>query len=148
LDNQKISSIIYRLELGRHDVVWTGLIDETIDALRELRSEVEDRDACIDQIDAALCNYVNNVGDEYTPIQEWDESIKRNFETLYEAYDTWHKDHKIVGKISRDEYVDRQRRITEECLNYLKHTMHRIMHGEDPKEYINRQIDRLTSELS
>jgi len=50
----------------------------------------EEQVRAIDDLDAALCQFLNNVGDEYDP-RVWIPSIKRNFADLAVAYNECHK---------------------------------------------------------
>lgn len=64
-------------------------------------TELEDLRVAVSEIDGALCNYCNQVGDPYDPPSEWDESCKHSFKRLREAYNEWHKNHDIVGELSQ-----------------------------------------------
>lgn len=63
-------------------------------------TELEDLRVAVNEIDGALCNYCNQVGDPYDPPSEWDESCEAAFKRLCHAYNEWHKNHDIVGETS------------------------------------------------
>ena len=63
-------------------------------------TELEDLRVAVNDIDAALCNYCNQVGDPYDPPSEWNESCVASFRHLCDAYNEWHKNHDRVGEIS------------------------------------------------
>lgn len=64
-------------------------------------TELEDLRVAVNEIDGALCNYCNEVGDPYDPPSEWDASCEASFKHLCDAYNTWHKNHAIVGEMSQ-----------------------------------------------
>lgn len=64
-------------------------------------TELEDLRVAVNEINGALCNYCNQVGDPYDPPSDWDETCRHSFESLCEAYNEWHKNHDIVGEISQ-----------------------------------------------
>lgn len=63
-------------------------------------TELEDLRVAVNEIDGALCNYCNQVGDPYDPPSEWDKTCEHAFQRLCEAYNEWHKNRKIVGETS------------------------------------------------
>lgn len=64
-------------------------------------TELEDLRVAIKEIDGALCNYCNQVGDPYDPPSHWDKTCKHAFQRLCEAYNAWHRNHDIVGELSQ-----------------------------------------------
>lgn len=64
-------------------------------------TELEDLRVAINEIDGALCNYCNQVGDPYDPPSKWDATCEESFKRLCEAYNAWHENHDIVGEISQ-----------------------------------------------
>lgn len=42
-------------------------------------------------LDQALCNFCNDAGDPFEPVSLWDDSVKRAFRVLCDAYNEWYK---------------------------------------------------------
>ena len=51
-------------------------------------SNMTDEEAALD---AALCNFCNNVGDPYEPVSRWEDGVERSFYVLRDAYNEWYK---------------------------------------------------------
>lgn len=64
-------------------------------------TELEDLRVAVNEIDGALCNYLNQVGDSFEPVSQWDEFCKAGFRRLCDAYNEWHKNRRIVGELSQ-----------------------------------------------
>ena len=64
-------------------------------------TELEDLRVAINEIDGALCNYCNQVGDPFEPPSDWDETCERSFRRLCDAYNDWHRRHGIIGEVSQ-----------------------------------------------
>lgn len=47
--------------------------------------------AAVNEMDTALCNYINGCGDDYEPVSEWDQESEDNFRDLTAAYNRWHE---------------------------------------------------------
>lgn len=45
----------------------------------------------IAKLDAALCNFLNAIGDPFTPTERWFEESRRNLKELSNAYNECHK---------------------------------------------------------
>lgn len=68
--------------VGQYDCP-DGVVDEAADLI-ERQTEMFDR------LDAALCQFLNNAGDEYDP-REWVPSVKRDLLSLAQVYNDCHK---------------------------------------------------------
>ncbi len=128
--------------LGPATVGPWGLIEETIDTIRALNLKVKDREATIEAINAALCNYLNNVGDEYEPVEHWNEGNKAAFEDLCKAYNYWHKNHPVVGTISMDAYLEQRAEIRREMVEALTKVLIRTQKGDDPIKTLQEQLEK------
>lgn len=43
------------------------------------------------ELDKALCNFCNQVGDPFKPASQWDDMVLRAFGRLSKAYNEWYK---------------------------------------------------------
>lgn len=39
---------------------------------------------------AALCNFCNDASDDFTPVSQWDDSVRANLSELCKAFNDWH----------------------------------------------------------
>lgn len=70
------------------------------------KTRINQLEFIIREIDAALCNYCNNVEDPIPDVPLWTESVRRDFDALCDAYDLWHRRHDEIGDISQKHYAE------------------------------------------
>ena len=85
------------------------------------KTRINQLEFIIREIDAALCNYCNNVEDPIPDVPLWTESVRRDFEALCDAYNLWYAHHSDIGAIAEKYYA--------ECGQY-EHIVHRIANHE------------------
>ena len=66
-----------------------------------LDDEGKDWDETEKELDTALCEFCNNASDPIDDIELWNNSIKRDFKTLCEAYNNWYSWRKDKSEQSR-----------------------------------------------
>lgn len=60
------------------------------------------------EIDGALCNYLNQVGDSFEPVDQWNEFCWKSFDRLAKAYNDWYeKDNEFLTKMIDEEWRKR-----------------------------------------
>ncbi len=120
MENPKINSVIQRLEIhAKSSGCPHLLIHEAIDLIKTQESQKDDLEAVVDEMDGGLCNYLNQVGDEFEPPSQWDEYCRRDYERLCEAYNRWHVNNRQIGDISMQAYLREQENLRRQVLDEL-----------------------------
>lgn len=120
MENPRINSVIERLEIhARAPGCPHLLIHEAIDLIKTLETQKDDLEAIVDEMDGGLCNYLNQVGDEFEPPSMWDEYCERDYKRLCEAYNRWHVNNRQIGDITMQAYKREQEKLRRQVVDEL-----------------------------
>lgn len=145
-----IANLLDRLDYYKHNSKADLLIEEAITSIKDLNYRLDDRESVIRNIDGALCNYLNQCSDDFEPVELWNEYQHNAFMELCEAYNTWHKDHEIAGKLSMEEYSRNRTVVNKEMIENLTLVLVSIIKENDiksVKDIIERRIISYQSEI-
>lgn len=141
MKDDKIASLVNRLESYKSRSSVELLIKESIDTIIEQQKHIADLESIVNKIDGALCNYLNGCDDPYEPVSKWDEESKHNFEKLCESYQEWHSSNKEIGKISMNAFLEMRTEMQQSIIRSLKTTLYSSTHNnKDAQEIIERVI--------